>query len=157
MKLNRFWVIQIVIAAALFTLLIGSYLLSFNILSTQTNSNPIPVSAETVEDSTSPAITLTACVPAGSESAPDWIESSLTNSDDPVRQQSCLAFLQTENQAGDHGAALWLGRAYHNGWGVDKDTTQAAAYYRKAAGSDTPDIRESAEQWLLLLEKGDTL
>lgn len=150
MKLDRFWIIQILIAVVLFALLIGSYLLSSRQVSSQTGSS-LAQANTTENEEEKPAATAT-CAPAGIEPSPEAIGASLA-SKDPARQKSCLAFLQAESQAGDQGAELWLGRAYHNGWGVGKDLTEAAAHYRKAAAADDPAIRESASQWLLQVEK----
>ena len=150
MRIDRFWASQIIIFVALAALLIGSYLFSFGPFAAKISSNP--ASAATAEPTVAiPAITAS-CTKNGAEASPAAIGESLA-SNDPAQQKSCLAFLQTESKAGDKGADLWLGRAYHNGWGVEKSLTEAASHYGKAASSDDAAIRDSAKQWQLQLGK----
>lgn len=152
MKIDRFWLIQIILFVTLFGLLIGSYLLSFGPFAGNSTS-PRPTITATVEEAleTTPVIKA-ACTSDGSTPSPEAIHASL-DSNEPARQKSCLAFLQAESQAGDKGAELWLGRAYHNGWGVEKSLTEAANHYDKATSSDDAAIRDSAKQWQLQLGK----
>lgn len=164
MKIDRFWKIQFVIIGVLLSLLIGSYLFSFGLFSPSTSRTPPPqaeadtppaepAKASTLVEAQPPAPTpVASCVPTGVMPTPTAIADSLA-SPDPVRQKNCLAFLQAESQAGDKGAELWLGRAYHNGWGVAKDLPQAATHYRQAMQASEADTRESAQQWLRLLEQ----
>lgn len=158
MKIDRFWAIQIAIITALFALLIGSYLFSFGLFAPKTGSKPPPPAAtmEATPEASVPAATiaptLATCTPDGAAPSPTAIGDSLA-SNDPAQQKSCLEFLQAESRAGDKGADLWLGRAYHNGWGVQKDLKEAAAHYGKAATADEAAIRDSAQQWLLQVEK----
>jgi TPR repeat protein len=158
MKVDRFWAVQFVIVGILLALLIGSYLFSFGLFSPQPNEASPPPQAEATPASKEDSVAevpapVASCVPQGAEPTPSAIGDSLA-SNDPARQQNCLAFLQAESKAGDKGAELWLGRAYHNGWGVNKDLTQAASHYQQAATANEADIRESAQQWLLHLQQG---
>ncbi len=151
MRIDRFWASQIIIFVALAALLIGSYLFSFGPFAAKISSNP--ASAATAEHNRgNPQPSRRACTKNGAEASPAAIGESLA-SNDPAQQKSCLAFLQTESKAGDKGADLWLGRAYHNGWGVEKSLTEAASHYGKAASSDDAAIRDSAKQWQLQLGK----
>ncbi|EIJ35263.1 SEL1-like repeat protein [Thiothrix nivea] len=152
MKLDRFWIVQIMIALVLFALLIGSYLLSSGMLSAS-GDDPPPAPLETGAETKDSMLATAACVPVGTALSPSAIEASL-GSDDPARREACLTFLQAESAAGDLGADLWLGRAYHNGWGVSKNVEEAAAHYRKAASAGDTATRESAGQWLSQLERG---
>lgn len=161
MKLTRFWIIQILLIAALFAILIGSYLFSFGWFAKKTTlAKPAPPTAEVapVAQATPPPLAPPApaaaptCSAKGETPSLDSISANL-NSNDSARQKSCVAFLQAESKAGDKGAELWLGRAYHNGWGVEKNLAEAAAHYGRAATTEEIAIRESAQQWLLQLQQ----
>ncbi|WGZ94529.1 MAG: SEL1-like repeat protein [Candidatus Thiothrix putei] len=167
MKLDRFWMVQIVIILILFTLLIGSYLFSFGLFADKPATNTATVASAPVVIATTPEATPTTaptvaptkptepaatCTSAGVTLSSDTIRDSLSSSDAP-RQASCLAFLQAESLAGDKGAEVWLGQAHHHGWGVAKNLQEAAKHYRQAAHSDDSDVRDSAQQWLQQLEQ----
>ena len=150
MKIDRFWAIQIIIFVTLSTLLIGSYLFSFSLFANQTSGSTESTAA--VEATVAIPTANPSCTKNGEEASPVTIGESLSSAD-LVQQSNCLAFLQAESEAGDKGADLWLGRAYHNGWGVEKSLTKAASYYGKAASRDGATIRDSAKQWQLELGK----
>jgi hypothetical protein len=152
MKIDRFWATQILIFVVLFALLIGSYLFSFGPFASNTRSRLSPVTVTNTDNTVQAPTTTAACTKDGSEPSPEAINGSL-GSNDAARQKSCLEFLQTESKAGDKGAELWLGRAYHNGWGVEKSLTEAATHYGKAATAADAAIRDSARQWQLQLEQ----
>ena len=164
MKIDRFWMIQIVIIISLFALLIGSYLFSFGWFadkSTNLAATVAPAPVETAEIAPpAPAVTPVAasskppatCTLAGETLSSDTIRDSLSSSD-AVRQASCLEFLQAESLAGDKGAELWLGQAHHQGWGGVKNLEEAASHYRQAASSDELSVQDSAQQWLQQLEQ----
>ncbi|SEA96941.1 hypothetical protein SAMN05660964_02971 [Thiothrix caldifontis] len=168
MKLDRFWMVQIVIILTLFTLLIGSYLFSFGLFADKQPTTitatvaPTPVVPTTTPEAslttaptgapTKPTEPAATCTPAGITLSSDTIRDSLS-SNDAARQASCLAFLQAESLAGDKGAEVWLGQAHHHGWGVAKNLQEAAKHYRQAANSDDSDVRDSAQQWLQQLEQ----
>lgn len=172
MKIDRFWMIQIVIIISLFALLIGSYLFSFGWFadkSTNLAATVAPAPVEAVEIAPpAPAPVALAVVPSEPPKPPatcthegeilssDSIRDSLSSSD-AVRQASCLEFLQAESLAGDKGAELWLGQAHHQGWGVVKNLQEAASHYRQAANSDDLAVRDSAQQWLKQLEQEQAL
>ncbi|UOG92652.1 MAG: SEL1-like repeat protein [Candidatus Thiothrix sulfatifontis] len=168
MKIDRFWMIQIVIIISLFALLIGSYLFSFGWFadkSTNLAATVAPTPVETAEIAPpAPAVTLVAasskppatCTPAGETLSSDSIRDSLSSSDG-LRQTSCLEFLQAESLAGDKGAELWLGQAHHHGWSVVKNLEEAARHYRQAASSDDLSVQDSAQQWLKQLEQEQAL
>jgi len=166
-KIDRFWVIQIVIIISLFALLIGSYLFSFGWFADKSprlaSIAPAPVEAAAtappaaapvalaVASSKPPKLTAT-CTLTEEALSSDTIRASLSSSD-AVRQSSCLEFLQAESLAGDKGAELWLGQAHHHGWGVTKNLEEAASHYRQAANSDDLSVQDSAQQWLQQLEQ----
>lgn len=153
MKINRFWIMQILIIATLFAALIGSYLFSFGWFGTKTSTvkpaQPVAEQSAAAVAAVEPPAT---CSAAGETPSLTSIADSL-GSNDPARQQRCIAFLQAESRAGDKGAELWLGRAYHNGWGVAKSAEEAAIHYRNAANTDEADTRDSALQWLRQLQQ----
>jgi TPR repeat protein len=161
MRLTRFWIMQILIIAALFAILIGSYLFSFGWFAKKTTLvKPVTPTAEVAPavkatpqrlEPPTPA-TVPTCSAKGETPSLDSISASLS-SNDLARQKSCVTFLQAESKAGDKGAELWLGRAYHNGWGVEKNLAEAANYYGRAATTEEIAIRESAQQWLLQLQQ----
>jgi TPR repeat protein len=164
-KLDRFWITQILLIAALFAILIGSYLFSFGWFAKKTTLAkpatptaevaPVAIAQTTPATLTPPApaaAVVPTCSAANETPSLDSISASLS-SNDLARQKSCVTFLQAESQAGDKGAELWLGRAYHNGWGVEKNLAEAATYYGKAATTEETAIRESAQQWLLQLQQ----
>jgi TPR repeat protein len=164
-KIDRFWMIQIIIIISLFALLIGSYLFSFGWFADKSNNvaaTAVPTPVEVAE--TAPPVTLAVapskpsatCTPTGETLSSDSIRDGLTSSDG-VRQASCLEFLQAESLAGDKGAELWLGQAHHHGWGVVKNLQEAASHYRQAANSDDLVVRDSAQQWLQQLEQEQPL
>ncbi len=172
MKIDRFWMIQIVIIISLFALLIGSYLFSFGWFADKSTSlattvAPAPVEAVEIAPPV-PAPMALAVVPSEPPKPPatctyegeilssDSIRDSLSSSD-AVRQASCLEFLQAESLAGDKGAELWIGQAYHQGWGVVKNLEEAANHYRQAASSGDLAVRDSAQQWLKQLEQEQAL
>jgi hypothetical protein len=152
MKIDRFWAIQIAIFVVLFALLIGSYLSSFGPFASSISTRPSAVTATSVDKTAEAPITTATCTKDGAEPSPEAINDSLS-SNDPARQKSCLEFLHAESTAGDKGAELWLGRAYHNGWGVEKSLSTAATHYGKAATAADATIRDSARQWQLQLEQ----
>jgi TPR repeat protein len=165
-KLDRFWITQILLIAALFAILIGSYLFSFGWFAKKTTLakpatptaevTPVAPSAQANPATLTPPAPAAAVVPTcsavGETPSLDSISASLS-SNDLARQKSCVTFLQAESQAGDKGAELWLGRAYHNGWGIEKNLAEAAAHYSRAATTEEIAIRESAQQWLLQLQQ----
>ena len=163
MKLDRFWITQILIIAALFAILIGSYLFSFGwfaqkttVVKPATPTAAVAPIAQATPQPLAPPIPAPAAAPTcstgGAIPSLDSISASLS-SNDLARQKSCVEFLQAESKAGDKGAELWLGRAYHNGWGIEKDLAEAAAYYGRAATTEENAIRESAQQWQLQLQQ----
>lgn len=166
MKIDRFWMIQIIIIISLFTLLIGSYLFSFGLFADKSNNitaTPAPVPVEVVATVPPEPVVVVApskppatCTPAGETLSSDSIRDSLSSSDG-LRQTSCLAFLQAESLAGDKGAELWIGQAHHHGWGVVKNLEEAANHYRQAASGDDLAVRDSAQQWLKQLEQEQAL
>ncbi|UJS25248.1 SEL1-like repeat protein [Thiothrix winogradskyi] len=174
MKIDRFWMIQIIIIISLFALLIGSYLFSFGWFANKSTSlattvAPAPVEAVEIAPPTpAPAPMALAvvpseppkppatCTPAGETLSSDSIRDSLSSSDG-LRQTSCLEFLQAESLAGDKGAELWIGQAHHHGWGVVKNLEEAASHYQQAALSDDLAVRDSAQQWLKQLEQEQAL
>lgn len=131
----------------LLALLLGSYWFSFGWFAAKPAMNHTAA-----PQPQTPRLAATLCAPAGAALDVVTIAASLTSSD-AQRQQDCLSYLRQESAAGDKGAALWLGRAYHAGWGVSKDLAQAAAHYRQAAGATEAAIRESAQLWLQRLEQ----
>ncbi|MGB3918774.1 MAG: hypothetical protein WBL07_15180 [Thiothrix litoralis] len=156
MRLTRFWIIQIFIIASLFAILIGSYLFSFGWFATkptlvkQAAPSTAPVSVTQTEQATlAPPAT---CGTAGKIPSLSDIADSL-GSHDAQRQTSCFSFLQAASTAGDKGAVLWLGRAYHNGWGVAKNLEEATNHYQQAATADDAATRDSAKQWLQQLQQ----
>ena len=58
-----------------------------------------------------------------------------------------------ESMNGDKGAELWLGRAYHSGWGVPQSLEEAIIHYSQAATASDENIRQSAEQWLSIAQQ----
>ena len=166
MKIDRFWMIQIIIIISLFALLIGSYLFSFGWFADKSNNitaTPAPAPVEVVATVPSEPVVVVApskppatCTPAGETLSSDSIRDSLSSSDG-LRQTSCLEFLQAESLAGDKGAELWIGQAYHHGWGVVKNLEEAASHYQQAALSDDLAVRDSAQQWLKQLEQEQAL
>ena len=156
MKLDRFWITQILIIAALFAILIGSYLFSFGWFAQKTTvvkpATPTPAVTPIAQATPPTPAAAPTCSTVGEIPSLDSISASLS-SNDLARQKSCVEFLQAESKAGDKGAELWLGRAYHNGWGIEKDLAEAAAHYGRAATTEETAIRESAQQWLLQLQQ----
>lgn len=166
MKIDRFWMIQIIIIISLFALLIGSYLFSFGWFADKLNNitaTPAPAPVEVVATVPPEPVVVVApskppatCTPAGEILSSASIRDSLSSSDG-LRQTSCLEFLQAESLAGDKGAELWIGQAYHHGWGVVKNLEEAASHYQQAALSDDLAVRDSAQQWLKQLEQEQAL
>lgn len=172
MKIDRFWIIQIVIIIGLFALLIGSYLFSFGWFANKSTNlvatvAPAPVEAAAIVPPATATVALAVvpseppkppatCTHEGGVLSSDSIRDSLSSSD-AVRQASCLGFLQAESLAGDKGAELWIGQAHHHGWGVVKNLEEAANHYRQAASSDNLAVRDSAQQWLKQLEQEQAL
>jgi TPR repeat protein len=158
MRITRFWIIQILIIASLFSILIGSYLFSFGWFANKPTleqqaefSPPASVALTEPTPALAPTRSATCSTAEGIPSLSD-IEDSL-GSHDTERQASCFSFLQAESMAGDKGAELWLGRAYHNGCGVAKNLAEAANHYQQAATADDAATRDSARQWLLQLQQ----
>lgn len=152
MKIDRFWTIQFIIIGLLLALLLGSYGFSFGWFAAKPRPSNTATHTPIESQPQTPRLAATVCAPADATLDVVSIAASLTGND-TQRQQDCLNYLRQESAAGDKGAELWLGRAYHDGWGVNKDLAQAAAHYRQAASASEADIRTSAQQWLQRLEQ----
>lgn len=143
MKIDRFWLIQIVVISSIL-LLITLYVFLMN-HQVQANQTLVPSVSVSLADKG-------ACTENGTPPTSADISASLS-SNDPARQSKCFDFLHNESMDGDLAAKLWLGRAYHNGWGVERNIPEAIRQYTKAATSKDEEIHKAAVQWLSIAQK----
>lgn len=147
MKIDRFWLTQIAVGTVVIIVFTGI------VLYTHSSVNASEQALQSLNAATVHAtLGKAGCTNDGHAPSPADIDSALS-SGTPNLRAKCLDFLQVESMNGDKGAELWLGRAYHNGWGVPQSLEEAIIHYSQAATASDENIRKSAEQWLSIAQQ----